>query len=379
MMKTKKLRLAIVLIFLTFSISACKGSWQISLITCDQNIGEIKQDDVDFYIEKSLEEIDSIPLGQLFYHNNFTLIDEIEIRTKSGEIHTFIWDEIADESTIAQTGLIQIEDQQLEPETIKISPSTRLNEITYGIMDIAPTITDVLGLPTLPGAQGQVTWKAQGNIDQAVMIFLDGLQYDKLLSLIDQGNLPFFQTLESIHTGISVYPPITTSASASLLTSKLPHEVGVFGYGYRTTESTTLFDLAAENKMDIIAVEGASLSFNLRNAETTLSGDRDGNGFSDDNVFSNSMEVITTNLPDILYIHFHEIDDMGHSFGPESDEYESAIIRVDQYLHEIINVLPENTMIVIFADHGMHATPYGGNHGTLTANDLIIPIIFLEK
>jgi len=131
--------------------------------------------------------------------------------------------------------------------------------------------------------------------------------------------------------------------------------------------------------MDVIAVEGASLPFNLRNAETILSGDRDGNGFSDDNVFTNSIEVIDANLPDILYIHFHEIDDMGHSYGPESTEYKSAIISVDQYLSEIYDALPKETFIVIFADHGMHETADGGNHGTLTAADMIIPIIFLEK
>lgn len=84
-------------------------------------------------------------------------------------------------------------------------------------------------------------------------------------------------------------------------------------------------------------------------------------------------------MPDILYIHFHEIDDMGHEYGPDSEEYASAIIRVDQYLSEIYNTLPEETFIVIFADHGMHATANGGNHGTLTAADLTIPIIFLEK
>jgi len=164
-----------------------------------------------------------------------------------------------------------------------------------------------------------------------------------------------------------------------VLTGTNPLKNGVYGYGYRSTELKTLFDLAVENGKNVIAVEGASLPFNLRNAETTLSGDRDGNGYSDDNVFTNSLEVIQSNMPDLLYIHFHEIDDMGHSYGPDSKEYESALIRVDGYLENIFEALPENTFIIIFADHGMHATQGGGNHGTLTAADLIIPIIYLEK
>jgi predicted AlkP superfamily pyrophosphatase or phosphodiesterase len=84
-------------------------------------------------------------------------------------------------------------------------------------------------------------------------------------------------------------------------------------------------------------------------------------------------------MPDLLYIHFHEIDDMGHTFGPDSDEYASAIERVDHYLAGIYDALPEGVLILIFADHGMHTTQEGGNHGTLTADDLIIPIIILEK
>jgi predicted AlkP superfamily pyrophosphatase or phosphodiesterase len=141
----------------------------------------------------------------------------------------------------------------------------------------------------------------------------------------------------------------------------------------------TLFDVAAQENLEVIAVEGHSLAFNLRNTETILSGDRDENGFTNDNVFENSLEVIRSDMPDLLYIHFHDIDDMGHQYGPFSSEYETSIIQVDSYLEEIFTRLPEDTLITIFADHGMHKTEDGGNHGTLTAADLIIPIIFIEK
>jgi predicted AlkP superfamily pyrophosphatase or phosphodiesterase len=290
-----------------------------------------------------------------------------------------VWDEIADMTSISQAGAISIGNQQYNVDSIAISPSPQLNEISQSIMDIAPTVANALGLPAIPNAHGKVSWKPQGSIHHAVMILLDGLQLKKLQSLIDQGDLPFFENLETVHTGLTVYPPITTSSTAALLTSTPPLENGVLGYGYRTTDLTTLFDLAIENDKSVTAVEGSSLPFNLRNTETILSGDRDGNGFSDDNVFSNSIDIIQSDLPDILYVHFHEIDDMGHEYGPNSDEYESAIIRINQYLYEIYNALPDQTFIVIFADHGMHDTSDGGNHGTLTAADLIIPIIFLEK
>ena len=129
----------------------------------------------------------------------------------------------------------------------------------------------------------------------------------------------------------------------------------------------------------MVAVEGASLPFNLRNAAVILSGDKDGNGYSDDNVFQNALDVIQNNLPTLLYVHFHEIDDMGHSYGENSAEYETALISVDHYIAQLIAALPAETLVVITADHGMHTTSDGGNHGTLTAADMLIPITIILK
>ncbi len=74
-----------------------------------------------------------------------------------------------------------------------------------------------------------------------------------------------------------------------------------------------------------------------------------------------------------------KIDDMGHGYGENSPEYEAALIRVDGYIADIVDILPSNTLIVILADHGMHTTAEGGNHGTLTAADMLIPVTFIQK
>jgi len=370
---------SIIFLFFTFFLTACQTSWEIELSTGDQANGKINQADVAFYVEKSLEETEIVPLGQLFFQNNFTLIDKIELTSASGESQIFTWDDIAENTTISQAGAISIGDQRYNVDSIAISPSPQLNKISHSIMDIAPTIAYAMELPELPESKGQVHLTYSGAWDHAVMIFLDGLQYDVLTSLIDAEKLPFFEKLDMMRQGITVYPPITTSASAALLTGTPPKDNGVYGYGYRTTTSTTLFDLFVQNGKSVAAVEGSGLAFNLRNAETILSGDRDNNGFTNDNVYENSLEIIHSDMPDLLYIHFHDIDNMGHKFGPLSSEYETSIIQVDNYLEEIINALPEGTLITIFADHGMHTTEDGGNHGTLTAADLIIPIIFIEK
>lgn len=366
------------ILILASLLSACQSNWEIPVYSGDGTRNVIDQESVSFYIVKSQEEIDSIQLGQMFYDIGYTLIDEVSFLTENQLAVTYSWEDIAETTMISPTGEITLVDgTNLQPDEIEVLPSDLLTIIKYSIMDISPTVVEALGFPEFPQSAGQAIYEAEAK--HAVMILLDGTQYQKLSDMANAGELPFLGEKTNIQKGLTVYPSISSSGSAALLTGLPPRENGVFGYGYRTTESTTLFDLAVQGGKSVIAVEGSSLPFNLRNAKTILSGDRDGDGFSDDNVYENAIDVIQSGMPDLLYIHFHEIDDMGHTFGPESDEYASAIERVDQFLAGIYDALPEGVLILIFADHGMHITQEGGNHGTLTADDLIIPIIILEK
>jgi len=374
----KTFSIALVLIFFILSLSACRTDWQIEVTTDDALVGGFGYDELAFYLEKLDEGTETVMLGQMLYINGFTLIDEITLIDNEGKKSHFAWDEIALETTLSKSGKVMVGNEEFSPLTIDVRESPLVSDIEYAITDIGPTMASVLGLPGLPQASGEGLVEVSS--EYGVMIMLDGFQYQKMQFMIESGELPFLASVhEEIHPGLTVYPPVTVAASAALLTGTKPQVNGVYGHGYRSTDLTTLFDLAVQEGKSVIAIEGASLPFNLRNAETTLSGDQDGNGFSDDNVLKNSLEVINAGMPDLLYIHFHEIDDMGHSYGPESEKYKEAAIRVDDYLSQIYNALPTGTFIAIFADHGMHAEDEGGNHGNLIAIDLIIPIIFLQK
>ena len=373
----KKLLIIIFLLAVfPLTLTACSTNWQIEVTKDGESIGNFNYDDYAIYLETSDDE-DSILLGQMLYLHGFTLIDEVSLIDKDGIESTFIWEEIALETRLHSNGQVTIAGEEFKPITIDVTESAQLSEINYSIMDIAPTMASILGLPELAQASGEV--QVEGSADFGVMILLDGVQYEKLQSMIAADDLPFLASLEAINRGLTVYPPVTVAATAALLTGSLPQVNGVYGHGIRSTELTTLFDLAVEAGKTVIAVEGNSLPFNLRNAEISLSGDKNGDGWSDDNVMTNSLEVINAGMPDLLYIHFHEIDDMGHEAGPESELYQAAAVRVDGYLSQIYEALPTGTFIAIFADHGMHAEGEGGNHGNLIESDLIIPIIFLEK
>ncbi len=358
-------------------LSACQPNWKIPLLADGESAGTITAKDFKVYQELAEDDPSQIFLGQFLYINGFTLIEDIIFHTEYGKDLTYAWEEIAAETTITETGEISI-GETLQPVTsISLTRQQEESSILMNIMDIAPTMAAALGLPPLPDTVGKVQYQTFAS--HGVLILLDGLQYEKLDALIQSDELAFFGSVPEIHKGLTVYPPITTAASAAFLTGTPPQTNGVFGYGFRSTDVTTLFDLAAQNRRSVVAVEGASLPFNLRSAETFLSGDHDGNGFSDDNVFENSLATIQVNMPDLMYIHFHDIDDAGHSYGPESDAYTEAIQRVDGYLSDLYTAFPAETLVILFADHGMHAESEGGTHGNLISSDLIIPIIFLKK
>lgn len=374
-----------IITFLTIflMLSACQNTWQMEVITEDQQSKLIDTALTNFYIEEIVDETEdddeSVSLSYLLSHHGFSLIEELTLYNDQQTIQSFEWDEIYEMTRISTQGEIIVGEETFQPTSIHITTSPILEEIDYSIMDISPTVLSVLELPPLSETLGQS--RTTTTAERAVMIFVDGLQYKKLITLIEENTLPFFKTVEEINTGLTVFPAITTSSSAALFTGLPPKDNGVYGYGYRSTEKQTLLDIVAENGLKAVAVEGHGLAFSIRNAEVILSGDRNNDGYTNDNVLSNSLEVITNRMPDLLFIHFHDVDDMGHEFGPDSEQYETAIKTVDSYIAQIVAALPENTFITIFADHGMQneENGNGGNHGQLTKESMIIPIIFMEK
>lgn len=367
------------LILLSVLITACQPKWQINLEAEGDLAGTIYPEVVNFYVDELENDTKTIPLAQVLFENGFTLIDEVSIWENHTLSQTYNWESVAETIMISVNGEIIHNDETFNPTLIKIKPSPLATEIDWSIMDLSPTLAQVLDLPPMPDAQGQPRSGSKANY--GVLILIDGLQYQKLQSLITEGRLPFFESVSQLHQGLTVYPSITTSSTAALLTSAPPKLNGVYGYGYRSTEMKTLFDHAVEYGLSVTAVEGHSQAFALRNADVILSGDRDGDGHTDDNVLANSLEIITKDMPDLLFIHFHDVDDEGHKHGPDSLDYEAAILRIDGYLSQIIQALPSDTFLAIFADHGMQndSSGTGGNHGLLTQSAMIIPIMFIEK
>jgi predicted AlkP superfamily pyrophosphatase or phosphodiesterase len=79
---------------------------------------------------------------------------------------------------------------------------------------------------------------------------------------------------------------------------------------------------------------------------------------------------------DLVFIHFHGIDDRGHEFGPYHRNTLEYVEVVEDYLIELDSVW--EGAIIATADHGMIETEDGGDHGSCQYEDMIVPYFLRE-
>lgn len=88
------------------------------------------------------------------------------------------------------------------------------------------------------------------------------------------------------------------------------------------------------------------------------------------------IECLTTERPDLFYVHYDSPDHEGHGTGFGSDEYKAKTELLDSYLGRIIDALKEagmydETVIVVISDHGGKFR----SHGKASVEELEAPII----
>jgi len=318
---------------------------------------------------------DSVPLERVLVHVGAQAVETIDVDGR-----TFSWDKAHDHAWWCPGGQLHILDEALTPNRIEVHAPVLLSEVSASIMDIAPTVAYSLGLPAPKEAQG--TTLDVPRADRAFLLFLDGLGYVLYQKALVEDAMPRLGALGEAQVALTVYPPVTSVSSAALLTGAPPEVNGAVRRGIRKTDLETVFDVVKAAGRRGVAVEGSGLSFNLRSAELILSGDLDGNGTATDNVLANTMRVLQGGAPDLFWVHFHGIDDVGHTYGPDSPEWMDKVTEVDEAIGQIWEALPLGTLVIAFADHGMHPVDEAGrlgNHNSLLAVDSFIPLIIALK
>jgi len=94
-----------------------------------------------------------------------------------------------------------------------------------------------------------------------------------------------------------------------------------------------------------------------------------------DNVVTKAAaDYIKARKPNLLFIHLHDVDSVGHQVGHNTPEYYEAIERTDAYIGEILQSIRDagiekNTIVLFTADHG----GIQKGHGSISMNEMQIP------
>jgi predicted AlkP superfamily pyrophosphatase or phosphodiesterase len=213
-----------------------------------------------------------------------------------------------------------------------------------------------------------------------VIISIDGLRPDAL-ELADTPTLDALRAAGAYSPKArSVLPSVTLVNHASMLGGMGPDKHGVT-WNEQDPElglikGPTLFSLAHQAGLQTTMVVGKP-KFN----HLVLPGSVDDYyyaGYTDRQVVDQTLEVIQTELPDLLFVHLPDVDSVGHLTGWLSPGQLQVLTMTDNLIGELIAALEaqaylDETLIIITADHGGSGTIHGSN----SPEDTTIPWLAL--
>ncbi len=313
---------------------------------------------------------DALLLARVLWESG---IEEVE-RLQLGE-QDYVWKGIHEDSWLLKDGRVQIGDQFVEETAIRALSSPESSQVTARIVDLAPTIAGTLKVksPRMTSGRALGAYEAK----HVVLIVIDGLGYRRYQELRGSNITPLLDSLGSPKLALTVYPSVPQVGIAALLTGTGPQRNQVRARGTRDTVVETLFDVLTLAGKVGIAVEKPDPVFNLRHAETVFSRDGNGHSHSDSNTLENALEVIGERMPDLLWVHFYGLCQVGHTHGLYTDEEIDKLSEIDNYLHQIICAVPSGSLLLICSTHGMHRADDddpSGNSGSLLPSDMLVPI-----
>lgn len=220
-------------------------------------------------------------------------------------------------------------------------------------------------------------------VEHVMIVSIDGMRPDRLLlantpvlrGLISQGAYTFWAKTTAVS--------ITLPSHVSMLTGVIPQKHGIeWNRDLPFSEPVypqvpTIFELATKAGYSTALIAGkAKFEAICRPGSVKwLYASRNAQG-SNDEVVENAVKIIEQHKPDLLFVHFPEVDNSGHKYGWGSAEQFQKIEKTDRQLGEVLAALDragirKSTFIIVSADHG----GAGLTHGADDARSRHIPWI----
>lgn len=241
------------------------------------------------------------------------------------------------------------------------------------LASVLPSVADRLGVPGYAGRDAFGLPEAR----RAVVVLVDGLGYDLLGRR--GGHAPFLRRLLRSAKRVPCGFPTTTATSMGSFGTGLPP--GVHGLvGFQVLDPATdrlLNELSWEDGPDPVRWQPNDTVFEAAEA-AGVSVTRIGPGFFDGSGLTNAalrggrftaarslaervdaaVAAVGATARSIVYLYWGDLDKVGHVHGCESWQWGDELESIDAALAQLSERVPDDTLIVITADHGMVDIPF---------------------
>lgn len=210
---------------------------------------------------------------------------------------------------------------------------------------------------------------------RVLFILPDGFSREQANAFADE--LSTLKPAEHTALAASTHLSISPVALAAMVTGETPFVNGVhFDEGQSRAvlapQTDDIFQYAADRGKSVAYLEGSG-NLIVTSVQPQYS-------TSDYQIYQKALQAVQNGI-DLIFVHFHEIDDVNHAYGPLSSQAKSKVLVTEGYIAFLTAQF--DGVVVIVPDHG-HNTLYDGDgkaygkHGMFTALDMYVPYYLFE-
>jgi hypothetical protein len=241
------------------------------------------------------------------------------------------------------------------------------------LASVLPSVADRLGVPEFRDRDVFGLPEAR----RAVVVLVDGLGYDLLRQR--GGHAPFLRSLLPVARRIPCgFPSTTATSMGSFGTGLPPGTHGLVGFQVLDPDTDRLLnELSWEDGPDPVRWQPNDTVFEIAEA-AGVSVTRVGPGFFDGSGLTNAALrggrfAAARSLPErvdatvaavgatprsLVYLYWGDLDKIGHMHGAASWQWGDELESIDRSLATLAERVPDDTLIVVTADHGMVDVPF---------------------
>jgi len=228
------------------------------------------------------------------------------------------------------------------------------------------------GSPTSPTASVPVAAATPPPPPRVLIISVDGLRPDAIFAATTPNIRDLAGRGSYTLQAQTIYPSNTLPSHVSMLTGVTPAVHKILWDDYlpekgKLTVPTVFSVVKAAGKRSAMVV-GKEKFFTFKDAGNIDSGVLSMRG--DVDVANNAILQVDAGF-DLVFVHFGDVDLMGHDKKWMSAQYLERVSQVDAAVGRLLQVVPYNMTVILTADHGGSEN----GHGTTSAAHMTIPWI----